>query len=79
MYNEVYHCAAMRTNVDLDDELVAEAMARYGLRTKRDAVNFALKQLLGEPMGVEDALGMEGSGWEGDLDELRSSRVAGSG
>lgn len=76
---EVYHCAAMRTNIDLDDDLVAEAMARYGLRTKREAVHFALKQLLGEPLALEDALAMEGSDWEGDLDELRSSRVAGSG
>lgn len=73
---EVYIGVAMRTNIDLDEELVAKAMARYGLRTKRDAVNFALQQLVGAPLPVEDALAMEGSGWEGDLDELRSSRVA---
>jgi Arc/MetJ family transcription regulator len=77
MHIRVYDCATMRTNIDLDEELVAEAMARYGLRTKRDAVNFALRQLVGEPLAVEDALALEGSGWEGDLDELRSSRVVG--
>lgn len=73
---DMYDGVSMRTNIDLDEELVAEAMARYGLRTKRDAVNFALKQLVGAPLPVEDALAMEGSGWEGDLDEMRSSRVA---
>src|SRR4051794_19228503 len=54
----VYSCAAMRTIIDLDEDLVAEAMARYGLRTKRDAVNFALKQLVGEPLAVADALAL---------------------
>ena len=60
-----------RTNLDLDEELVAEAMRRYGLPTKRAAVDFALRQLVGAPMTRREALAMEGSGWEGDLSELR--------
>ncbi|CAN5170176.1 hypothetical protein BH24ACT1_BH24ACT1_10550 [soil metagenome] len=62
-----------RTNIDLDDELVTMAMCRYNLRTKREAVNYALRQLVGDPMSLEEALAMEGVGWEGDLDEIKGS------
>ncbi len=64
-----------RTNIDIDDEMVAEAMRRYGLSTKRAAVDLALRRLVGDVMSQKEALGMEGSGWDGDLDELRSSAV----
>lgn len=64
-----------RTNVDLDDDLVASVMERYGLSTKRDAVNFALRRAAGPRLGREFLLGLEGSGWSGDLDTMRSSRV----
>jgi Arc/MetJ family transcription regulator len=60
-----------RTNIDIDDDLVRRAMLRYGLRTKREAVDLALRRLVGEPLSLEEALEMEGSGWQGDLDELR--------
>jgi Arc/MetJ family transcription regulator len=66
--------AIMRTNIDLDDELVAEAMRRYRLRTKREAVDLALRQLVGQPLTGEEALALEGSGWEGDLQEMRQFR-----
>lgn len=61
-----------RTNIDIDDELVREAMRRYGLRTKREAVDYALRQLVGVPLTTEFLLGLRGVGWTGDLDELRS-------
>ena len=64
-----------RTNIDIDDEAVGIVMHRYGLATKRDAVNFALRSLVGEPMDVERALQMRGTGWAGDLDDMRDSRV----
>lgn len=60
-----------RTNITIDDELVAEAMRRYGLTSKRAAVDLALRRLVGEPMTRDETLAMEGTGWEGDLDELR--------
>jgi Arc/MetJ family transcription regulator len=66
-----------RTNIDIDERLVAEAMARYHLRSKREAVDFALRQLIGEPMSADEALALEGSGWEGDLDRMRASRITG--
>jgi Arc/MetJ family transcription regulator len=63
-----------RTNVEIDDDLVGEAMQRYGLHSKRAAVDLALRRLVGEPMTREEALKMEGAGWDGDLDELRQDR-----
>jgi Arc/MetJ family transcription regulator len=63
-----------RTNIDIDEEACAKVMRRYGLRTKRDAVNFALRELATE-MTLEEARAMEGSGWVGDLDEMRATRT----
>lgn len=60
-----------RTNIDIDDGLVSEVMQRYSLTTKKDAVNFALRRLVGVPLTKEFLLSMEGSGWDGDLDEMR--------
>ena len=64
-----------RTNIDVDDEACAEVMRRYRLATKREAVNLALRTLAAEPLSVEEARRLRGSGWQGDLDELRSSRI----
>ena len=65
-----------RTNVDIDDEACAEVMRRYQLATKREAVNFALRALAAEPLSVEEARQLRGSGWDADLDALRASRSA---
>ncbi len=64
-----------RTNIDLDDEACRAVMERYQLRSKRDAVNFALRTLAAEPLTVDEARRLRGSGWDGNLDELRTSRV----
>jgi Arc/MetJ family transcription regulator len=63
-----------RTNIDIDEDAAQAVMKRYRLRTKREAVNFALRTLAAEAMTVEEARAMRGSGWEGDLDELRRTR-----
>lgn len=65
-----------RTNVDIDDAACAEVMRRYLLTTKREAINFALRALAAEPLGVDEARRLRGSGWAGDLDELRSEHSA---
>jgi Arc/MetJ family transcription regulator len=62
-----------RTNIDLDDALVARVMRRYRLRTKREAVHLALRRLDVEPMSDTEALAMRGSGWHGDLDDMRAA------
>ena len=59
-----------RTNIDLDDELVAAVMKRYRLDSKRSAVEFALRQLVVEPMSREQVLSMRGSGIEFSNDEV---------
>jgi Arc/MetJ family transcription regulator len=61
-----------RTNIEIDDELIERVMRRYRLPSKRAAVELALRRLAGEPMNRDEALAMEGSGWGGDLDELRA-------
>jgi Arc/MetJ family transcription regulator len=62
-----------RTNLEIDEDLVCRAMRLYRLRSKREAVDLALRRLVGEPMGRKEALAMEGSGWAGDLTEMRSA------
>lgn len=63
-----------RTNIDIDDDLCELVMRRYQLKTKREAVNWALRQAAFEPLHLDEARAMRGQGWEGDLDELRGSR-----
>jgi Arc/MetJ family transcription regulator len=60
-----------RTNVELDDALVGRVMTYYDLPTKRAAIDYALRRLDLKPMSREEALAMQGTGWEGDLDEMR--------
>ena len=65
-----------RTNLNIDDDVCAEVMRRYRLKTKREAVNLALRALAEESMTLEEARHMRGTGWMGDLDEMRSNRVS---
>jgi Arc/MetJ family transcription regulator len=67
----VYALHMGRTNIEIDDELVMRVMSDYNLPTKRAAVDYALRQLDLKPMTREEALAMRGTGWEGDLDEMR--------
>lgn len=62
-----------RTNIELDDHLVNEAMRRYGVTSKRSIVDLALRRLVDDGMSVDEALAMEGVGWEGDLDAMRET------
>lgn len=63
-----------RTNIDLDDEACQAVMRRYHLDSKRDAVNLALRTLAAEPLSIDDARRLRGSGWEGDLEGMRAGR-----
>ncbi len=64
-----------RTNIDIDDGACDAVMRRYHLTTKRDAVNFALRTVASEALDLDQARRLRGSGWEGDLDELRATRA----
>lgn len=61
-----------RTNIDIDDGLVERAMQIYRLKSKREAVDYALRRLVGNPMSREEIRAMRGRGWGGDLAELRA-------
>lgn len=66
----------MRTNIVIDDELMDEAMRLSGLTTKRAVVEEALQLLIKvkKQAGIRKLKGKVM--WEGDLDELRTGRVA---
>ena len=63
-----------RTNIDIDEEACRRVMERFNLTTMRDAVNFALRALAIEPMTLDEAYAMRGTGWEGDLAAMRAKR-----
>ena len=69
----MYRWCMARTNIDIDDGACAVVMERYGLTTKRDAVNMALRTLAAEPLTLDEARAMRGTGWDGDLVEMRST------
>jgi Arc/MetJ family transcription regulator len=64
-----------RTNIDIDDEACDTIMQRYGLKTKRDAVNFALRELAVQ-LSLKESRALRGSGWDGDLEAMRATRPA---
>lgn len=65
----------MKTHMDIDAELLAQAMDAGGHRTKRDAVNTALREYINLRRRLE-LLALSGKiRWHGDLEQLRKSRV----
>jgi Arc/MetJ family transcription regulator len=63
-----------RTNIVIDEEPVGRVMRPYGLPSKRAAVDFALRRAAAERSPHQAALELCGTGWDGDLDELRRDR-----
>ncbi len=53
--------ARLRTNIEIEDDYVQTIMDRYGVRTKTEAVELALRHLAGQPMTRDEALAMRGS------------------
>ena len=53
--------ARVRTNIEIEDTYLQVVMDRYGLRTKTEAVDLALRHLAGQPMTREEALAMRGA------------------
>ena len=69
----------MRTNIDVNDALLAEATQLSGLKTKKAVVEEALRQLirLQRQAGIRSLRGK--LKWEGDLEESRLERRFGVG
>lgn len=63
----------MRTNIDIDDELLAEAMKATGLPTKKATVEEALRSIVKNHELKRTLAELEGMGWEGDLEAMRLS------
>ena len=53
--------ARQRTNIEIEDDYVNAIMNRYGIRTKTEAVDIALRHLAGQPMTRDEALQMRGA------------------
>lgn len=61
----------MRTNIIIDDTLMKKAMKVTGIKTKKETVETALKELL-RATETKSALLLRGNiTWSGDLDEWR--------
>ena len=52
--------ARIRTNIEIEDGYLRLIMDRYGIHTKTDAVDLALRHLAGQPMTRDEALAMRG-------------------
>jgi Arc/MetJ family transcription regulator len=61
----------VRTNVVIDEKLIRRVMDIYQLRSKREAIDFALRYAARTDERREKALKLEGAGWPGDLNEIR--------
>jgi len=62
----------MRTNIEIDDQLMAKAMKATGAKTKRDVVERGLNLLL-QMENQQEIRRMRGKlHWEGDLDAMRT-------
>ncbi len=53
--------AKVRTNIEIEDRYIEAIKSRYGVQTKTEAVDLALRHLAGQPMTREEALAMRGA------------------
>ncbi len=65
----------MRTNIELDEDLLEEAMAATGLPTKRATVEEALRSLVRRYRQKAAIGNLAGLGWEGNLAATREGRT----
>ncbi len=64
----------MRTNIEIDEKLLAEAIAASGLRTKKATVEEALRRLVERHRQKEAIAALAGAGWVGRLEKMRRDR-----
>lgn len=64
----------MRTNIEIDEKLMKDALRATGAKTKREAVELGLKDLV-QLRAQEKARELKGKiSWEGDLHAMRTDR-----
>lgn len=64
----------MRTSIEIDDELMADAFRISGLKTKREVVHWALRHMVRMAMQKEIRSLRGKVKWEGSLEESRLNR-----
>lgn len=57
----------VRTNIEIEESYVEVIMDRFGVHTKTEAVDLALRHLAGQPMSRDEALAMRGANAIGDI------------
>jgi len=70
--NIIHKGVIMRTNIEIDDELMKDVLKATGLKTKKDVVELGLKTLirLRKQKRIKDFRGQ--LKWTGDLDDMRT-------
>jgi len=66
----------MRTNIEIDDALLSQAMTATGLPTKRATVEAGLQMLVRMRKQARAFADLQGLGWEDDLDTMRQGRIS---
>lgn len=62
-----------RTNIDIDDELIETVMRQNSLKTKKDAVDFALRKVVRRIPTIEEVRSLEGIGFPYTNEEIEAS------
>lgn len=65
----------MRTNIDIDDELMERAMRATGQTTKKAVVEEALRQAIATARRRQALQELRGMGWECNLEEMRNEWI----
>jgi Arc/MetJ family transcription regulator len=65
-----------RTNIEIDDDLIAAAQRIYRLDSKRSAVDLALRRLVGDALSLPEALALQGTGFDYTNDQLEAFSTA---
>ncbi len=63
----------MRTNIDIDDALMDEAIRLSGATSKKEVVDVALRKFV-QIKRQAGLRALRGIGWDGDLDDMRTSK-----
>ena len=61
-----------RTNIEIDDKLVAAAQRLYRLDSKSKAVDLALRRLVGEALNADETFALQGTGFDFSNDEVEA-------
>jgi Arc/MetJ family transcription regulator len=72
VYDNIERYTPLRTNIVIDDKLMRDALRASGLKTKREAVEYALRTLVRLSRQAEIRQLRGKVDWQGDLDAMRS-------